>query len=275
MTLVLRDLKRPGIALHAVLAGLARLIGEDIANLADNTPVRVHDIRVSTKKIRALLRLAGSQIGQEDRAALVADLQLIKNTFSGTRDDDVMRLRLQQVFSAERAVRAIEKLGLAPVAESADFVAAAAACAAADLSSRLAALPLDGLTSELLAENAVSSYRRARKLMRRCEKSPEDDRMHEWRKRVKDACYHAMALSTLPAMEEFARPLDALAESLGEYHDLALLGQRAAGHQKIAARVSTAKQKVGRRCFKAAGPVFRQPPSRFARKLLRMVLSSR
>jgi len=275
MTLVLSNLKRPGTALHGLLAGLARLIREDIANLADNTTVRIHDIRVSTKKIRSLLRLAGSQIAEEDRAALVADLQLIKNTFSGTRDDDVMRLRLQQVFSAERAAKAIEKLGLAPVEGPPDFVAAAAVSAAADLSSRLAALKLDGLTPELLVENAAASYRRARKLMRRCEKSPDDDLMHEWRKRVKDACYHATALSTLTAMDEFARPLDTLAESLGEYHDLALLDQRVADHQKIAANVSGAKHKVGRRCFKAAGSVFRQPPSRLARKLLRMVLSSR
>lgn len=273
MTLVLRDLKRPGPALHGVLAGLARRIGEDTANLADHPTVRIHDIRVSTKKIRSLLRLAGSQMAPEDRDALVEDLQFIKNTFSGTRDDDVMRLRLQQAFSAERAAKAMEKLGLARVEGPADFVAAPAA--SADLSSRLAALKLAGLTPELLVENAAASYRRARRLMRRCEKSPEDDRMHEWRKRVKDVCYHAMALSTLPAMEEFARPLDALAESLGEYHDLALLGRRAVDHQKIAARVSAAKHKVGRRCFKAAGSVFRQSPSRFAAKLLRMVLSSR
>jgi len=275
MTLALSDLKNPGAALHRVLGNFANSIREDIAKLADNTAVRIHDIRVSSKKIRSLLRLAGSQIAEDERDVLVADLQLIKNTFTGTRDEDVMRLRLRQVFSAERAAKAMERLGLARVAESADCVATAASLAAADLSSRLAALNLDGLTPELLVENAAASYRRARKVMRRCEKSPEDDLMHEWRKRVKDVCYHAMALSSLPAMEEFSGPVDALAESLGEYHDLALLGQRAALEKKIASRISAAKHKLGRHSFQAARDVFRLTPRRFEEKLLRMVLSSR
>ncbi len=267
MTLILSDLKRPGTSLHGVLVGFARQIQGDIENLADNTAVRIHDIRVSTKKIRSLLKLAGSEISENERAALVALLRQIKNTFSGSRDEDVMRLRLEQIFPDGRAEQIVGKLGLAPSEESPDISGGEAVGAAEELFSRLASLDLKGLTPPHLVENAVSLYRRARKIMRRCEKTPDDDLMHEWRKRVKDVCYHAMALSALPSVEDSSKPLDALAESLGEYHDLALLGARAATYKKIADRVSAAKRKVGRRCFQAAKEIFTSSAKKFTREL--------
>ena len=91
--------------------------------------------------------------------------------------------------------------------------------------------------------------------------------MHEWRKRVKDVCYHSMALSAVPFMEETSQPLDGLAECLGEYHDLALLGVRAAEHKKIAARVSAAKRNVGKRCFEAAENIFHDSAKKFGKAL--------
>jgi len=271
MTLTLTDLKRPGASLHDVLDGLARLIVENIGRLPDDAVVRIHDIRVSTKKIRSLLRLAASEISVEDRAALVACLQAIKNTFSDSRDEDVMRETLRQILPGKRATEMAEKLGLVPSENTSPLPTASASASAAQLSSLLAALNLNGLTPEHLAENAASSYRRARRIMSQCKKSRDDDAMHEWRKRVKDVCYHAMAFSAVPPMEEFARPLDALAESLGDYHDLALLGVRAADHKTIAARVNSAKGKVGKRCFNAAKPLFHSPAGKFAKELARLL----
>ncbi|MEI6339028.1 MAG: CHAD domain-containing protein [Verrucomicrobiota bacterium] len=273
MPFILSDQERPGAFLRGVLRGFARVIVENIERLPDDAIVRIHDIRVSTKKIRSLLRLAGPEISVEDHAAVLACLKAIKNTFSASRDDDVMRQRLPQVFSGKRAEQAEKKLGLARTENASPLVAGPASAAATQLSSRIAALNLDGLTPEHLVENATSSYRRARQIMARCKKSPDDDAMHAWRKRVKDVCYHAMAFPATPSLEECVRPVDSLAEWLGEYHDLTLLGGRASDHKKIAARLNAAKHKVGKRCFKAAKSIFRKTPAGFERRLSRMVLS--
>ena len=266
MTLQLKDLQRPGASLHELLNDLAGLIAENITHLAEDTVVRIHDIRVSTKKIRSLLRLADSEISPKQHTALVACLRDIKNAFSGSRDEDVMRQRLNQIFPADRAAIIESKLDLIPAGNSA-APAMNSADQAATLLSLLATLKFETLTTSHLVENAAAAYRRARKLMKRCEKRPDDEIMHEWRKRVKDVCYHALAFSSLPSQEKFANPLDAVAESLGEYHDLALLGARASGHKKVVNRVAAAKSKVGKRCFRAAKPLFQKPAGKFAKEL--------
>jgi CHAD domain-containing protein len=267
MTLELPDLKNPGASLRIVLNELAQFIAQNVNKLPEDSATRIHDIRVSAKKIRSLLRMADTQISSEERLVMVKILRTIKDTFSGSRDEDVMRQRLQQIFSKDRVTKVKRKLGLDSPEPPPEPDLQVATTSTASLDAQLSTLPLDGLTPATLVENAATAYRRARRIMQKCKKSPEDDTMHAWRKRVKDVFYHAMALSVLPAMEEFAKPLDPLAESLGEYHDLALLGERARGHEKISARISAEKRKVGKRCFKAAAPLFKRPTGKFAKNL--------
>lgn len=267
MNLILQDPRNPGPSLQEVLGGLARFLVENVENLADDPVQRIHDIRVSTKKIRSLLRLAGSEIPDPTWQALTICLREIKNAFSVSRDDDVMRERIGQVFPKKRAASVLDKLGLSEPDDSPLPDAGQAISRLAELSSLLTTLSLDGLTPEHLVENVTASYRRARRLMKRCRKSPDDETMHEWRKRVKDVCYHTMALAEVPFLAGRVEPLDALAERLGEYHDLALLGGRARGRKTIAARVGAAKKKIGKQCFRSAENLFAQSAGKFAKEL--------
>lgn len=261
------DLQKPGPSLREVLGELVRFLVENVENLADDPVRRIHDIRVSTKKIRSLLRLARAEIPKPTRKALTVCLREIKNAFSVTRDADVLRERIEQVFSPKHASSAMDTLGLSNSDTSVMPDTGQALSRLAELSSLLAGLSWDSLTRDHLVENVAASYRQARKLMRRCQAAPNDEVMHAWRKRVKDVCYHAMALAEVPVQADRIKALDALAEQLGEYHDLALLHARVRDRKPLAARVRKAKKSSGRKCFRPAEKLFAQPAGKFAKEL--------
>ena len=269
MKLELRDLQKPADSLREALLGFADALREDIARIGEDTPTRIHDIRVGTKKIRALLRMAGDLVAEEEGEKFGDILREIRNTFAGSRDLEVMRLRLEELFPLEQAAAAVTLLGLTPAEEAAKPDTARPAELAGELKSRLEKLNLDVLTSRDLVENAATSYRKARKLLRKNKKGPENDLMHEWRKRTKDVCYHALALSDLKPAKKPADSLDALAEMLGDYHDLALLEERAQNHPHLINVICARKKDLEKQCFKAGQKIFDQPPSEFSRKIRR------
>lgn len=265
MNLELRDLQQPGEGLGEVVRDFTAALRADIENVGDKTTTRIHDIRVGTKKLRALLRL-GAEAAPED-TPLAVRLRAIRQAFSGSRDADVMRQRVEELLP-ENTDAALRELSL----ETPDAVASLPQEAAlqlwGELDAMLREIDFAKVTRLGLVENATRSHKRARKLMRKCQETPDDDvLMHDWRKRTKDACYHAMILASVKGMQKRVAPLDALAEKLGEYHDLSVLGSRAEGHDLISAVVDKRKRAARRECFKAAEKIFRQKPSKFRKKL--------
>lgn len=267
MTLELRDLGRPGESLGEVTFGFAEALCADIENIGSDTATRIHDIRVGTKKLRALLRFAEEVIGPEERKAITAGLREIRQAFAGSRDEEVLRHRLTELLSGD-APPAIVALELDPGSSSSVPAMELPRDLAANLRTRFAAVNFPAVTLAALVHQAGRSYRRARRLMAECRIRPRDDvLMHEWRKRTKEVCYHALALSAVKPMAKLAAPLDALAESLGKYHDLALLAERSSGHERIKAVVDKRKREVARECFRAAKKIFRRKPSALQKKL--------
>lgn len=261
----LASLDDPGAALKAALLGFSRGINEDIANLADDTVTRIHDIRVSTKKIRALLLLAGRRVPKAERKALFGMLREIRGAFAGSRDAEVMRGAMAKILPKRRVAAAIRKLHLEAKETPADT--AAALTWASELDSRLAALDFDGLKPRKVLAAAADSYETARKLRKKCRKLDDDVLMHTWRKRVKEFCYHTMALADLKVMGKLVDGADKFAESLGEYHDLALLTAQAKDHPPVLGAILQAKQEKGEKCLSLAEEVFRVSQGKFARKL--------
>lgn len=261
----LASLDDPGTALKAALLGFSRGITADIANLADDTVTRIHDIRVSTKKIRALLLLAGRRVPKAERKALFGVLREIRGAFAGSRDAEVMRDAIAKILPKRRAAAAIRKLRLE--AKEAPVDTPAALMWASELESRLAALDFDGLKPRKILAAAADSYETARKLRKKCRKLDDDVLMHTWRKRVKEFCYHAMALADFKVMAKLVSGADKFAETLGEYHDLALLAAQAKDEAAILASVLEAKKEKGEKCLAHAGEVLSVPPRKFARKL--------
>lgn len=270
MTLELRDWRTPGESLGEVVHAFAAALRSDIENVHDDPATRIHDIRVGTKKLRALLRLGSEAVGNLDAPSV--HLRAIRQAFSGTRDAEVMRQRLAELFP-EATPAALRELHLEAPDTQPALPQESALELCNELDTLLAAVDFSRVTRAGLIENATRSHRRARKLLRQCRKKPDDDvLMHDWRKRTKDACYHAMALGGVKILQKRIAPLDALAEKLGEFHDLSVLGSRAEGHDLISTVVQKRKAVVRGDCFEAAKKILRRKPSAFRKKLAAQIL---
>ena len=261
MDLTFRDLAKPGPSLSEVLHGLSRELVENIERLPDDSVTRIHDIRVSTKKIQGLLRLSGKFIDAADQLAVRALTRSIRTAFAGQRDEEVIQLRFKELLPSADS----SELSPAPVVAAVSPEEALGQ--ARQLVTMLAGFSLEALHRRDLVRTAAASYRKARRLLKSCRRAPEDDAMHTWRKRVKDVSYQTLALASLPHLARRTAPLDRLADALGEYHDLAVLQTRLGGHETHAKVVARRKQKVGKTAFKLGAKILAKPPGDFAKKL--------
>lgn len=269
MNLALPDLQQPGPGLAQVLSGLARGIRSDIENLSTDTGTRIHDIRVSSKKIRSLLKLTRPAVPKDRRKQLAGLARQLKELFSGSRDEEVMRQRLRELWPEEEYDHVLSLLNFAQGESAGPFPLADAVAVADSLNQGIDQLDLTELTIQTAGKNAVRAYREARQLWTRCARDPDDVLMHDWRKRVKDAYYHADALSPAKFFRKRVEPLDALADSLGQYHDWAVLSARTAGHPATAKAIAAIKRRTARRCFRCAEKALEDSPTLFARKVRR------
>jgi CHAD domain-containing protein len=80
-------------------------------------------------------------------------------------------------------------------------------------------------------------YRRGRRDFRAAPREPSAERLHEWRKRVKDLWYHTSLLRDTwePVMTALAGEAHELSDRLGDDHDLAVLLDWARQHTGVAA----------------------------------------
>lgn len=196
----------------------------------------IHGARKDLKKLRAAIRLLHRELGEQayraenaryrEAGRLLApsrDAEVKLETLEGLRERLAGRLPAEEVegrlddlrrerdaaVEAVRAGNAIER-ALALIEEGRE---------------RIAIWPLETDSWELVGPGIDSAYRRGRKAMRRAAEEPSGERLHGWRKRVKDLWYHLRILrDALPehraAMIDRA---DELADVLGDHHDLAVL----------------------------------------------------
>jgi CHAD domain-containing protein len=219
--------------------GLSRVASEQLsdalAGLQDpGDPVKaVHEARKSVKKSRAALRLARPALPKdayrrEDRALRDAGRSL-----SGARDADVLLEtvdalserfagQLPEAEFAELRERMAEQL--AAVREGGDDTAAAAELLEA-AAARIEQWPLDSVDWDTALDGATDAYARGRKALAIAEDDPDDEHLHDLRKRVKDLWYHQRLLTDAwpGIMNAQVDETDGLAVNLGDDHDLAVL----------------------------------------------------
>ena len=213
--------------LRTRLAESAALLGE--AAVAPRETV--HDFRKLMKRARATLRLLSDADGLDLR--LIEEIcRDVARRFSALRDLDVMiaaveereqmpaywPVDLRQRLVAEREA----ELGRGVLGQPAlDEMAAQLARADA----AVATLELERLSAGALRRALKRSHRKARRALRHCHGTLDDEHFHELRKRCKREFYQRELLETiidLPHRHRTAR-LDALCDSLGEQQDLAVL----------------------------------------------------
>lgn len=211
--------------------GIARVFQREAKKAAESgrarsIPATVHELRQRIKKMRAILRLVRSEIGDERFALESERLRDIGRQLSDMRDAEVRLRTLEQVLEDgvkdKHRFRALHR----------EFSRNAAFCtkAARALLNEIIfqppePLPLERLDSKKLSEALEKTYRRARKALRIAHAEPTVEHLHDLRKRSKDL-WHILRLLQC-AFAEVLKPQAAqfkrLSRYLGEYLDLALL----------------------------------------------------
>ena len=199
--------------------------------------VTVHEVRKNLKKLRAAMRLAIPEVGKnrhsrEDRCVrkigrLVSDLrdaQVRLQTLIQLRDDtakgpeDSPFPRIEELLSLEResfsaAFAGWQKQAI-PQLERVE--------------ARLLKWPLEGSTWKQVCGAVCKIYKRGQRRLATTINDPDPEKLHAWRKRVKDLWYQLRILQPLnrAVLTEMAHDADVLGELLGSEHDLAFLWAR-------------------------------------------------
>ncbi len=226
---------------ESVEAGIKRIVDEQLASalkdLRGGDPKKadaaVHACRKRLKRIRAIVRLVREDLGEvvfavenasfrdaggslseaRDAAVLVKTLDGLKTSVEGA----AFKGARKKMLARRRAVakRALETgNGLESVALLVDEARA-----------RVANWKIERDGWDALRPNLKRIYAEARAAYERAEIGGEAELFHEWRKRVKDLWHQSEVLEGVwpVVMKEMAEQFHALADILGDEHDLSVL----------------------------------------------------
>ena len=252
----------------------------------------VHQARKRLKRLRALLRLA--------RPALASDTY--------TSESTLFRDAGRQLSGPRDAAVLVETLDRLVEQSSPDLSAAAVASLrqrlAADHAAQLAVLRKSGAVravhEELAAAHARTAqwevaeggfesigpglrrvYRRGRRRMQAAAKQPDGERLHEWRKRVKDLWHAAEILEPAQPkrMGRLAERAHELSKLLGDDHDLFVLREFLGTHggyptgearrQEVLESLEQRRLGLQAEAFALGEKVYAKRPKRFVRRIER------
>jgi len=196
----------------------------------------VHNARKSFKKIRSLLRLMRSELGEttykrenswfrraahrlaraRDAEALLETYDKLSERFPEMGEGPMAGLHQKLIERREHIVE--EQLDLS--AEARELAAKLER-----MPTRLDAWRLRKKGFKALKQGLTKGYRRGRKTFEKAFADPSDERFHEWRKRVKDYWYHSRLLQRVwpEFMDARIEQLKRLSDLLGDDHDLSVL----------------------------------------------------
>jgi CHAD domain-containing protein len=264
---------------HAV-ARMARAeltdAAESISGRATATD-RVHDMRTSLKKTRALLRLVKPSVGKPARREN-RRLRDVARAVAGFRDADVV---LDTFDALAKDVPPSRRRHLERPRRR----------LAAQLRAQRQQLFGDGKDDELrrrlrqrakrvqrwvprsgswraIGPGLIDEYRRAREAMANAYDSGDNLAFHEWRRAVKAHRHHVQALAPLSpgTMNRRLGALDRLGDLLGDEHDLTILGDALERERLL--RVLDRRQAALRAQARPLGArLFAERPSDFGRRV--------
>ena len=223
---------------EAVPEGLRRIAGGRIDHALDELGGKtdsshedaVHEARKDMKKLRAVLRLARDELGDEVYRRENEGFRDAARKLSGVRDADVMLGTLKSLDGSFPQLRDSlkEHRRNARRGDTADEVIATLV----DARERVEEWPLERDGFEALEGGLRRIYRRGRRAWQAVEEEPTTENLHEWRKREKDLWYHLTLLREAwpPLLKPTADEAHELSDRLGDDHDLAVLLEWAHRH---------------------------------------------
>lgn len=204
----------------------------------DRDPVgAVHQARKEVKKSRSLLRLVEPGLGKKVYRRENRTLRDAARTVAHVRDADVMvetAEKLHERFAGRLPARSFTALRnrLAKEAQrsrgSVDGeIGGELTAALQDVAYRVEEWPLDDAGWEVARKGVAQAYKRGRQAFAVANADPTADNLHELRKRVKDLWYQQRLLRRAwpPVLGAQADEAHALADLLGDDHDLAVLAE--------------------------------------------------
>ena len=256
---------------------------------ADGDPgAAVHDARKRFKRLRAVLRLARDDLGDDVYRRENDAFRDVGRRLSGVRDAKVMVETLDALSDGDgngRSERPFARLRSALLREQEeaheklqrdDATLRDVRADLADARARVAAWPLTPDAGQaVLAPGLRRIYRRGRKAYRAAAANPSAEALHDLRKRVKDLRYAAqVARPVAPKrMRKLAKRANALADLIGDDHDLAVLREAAAersatltGDELAHLRelIDHRRARLQKRALKAAERLYKPKPRRIA-----------
>jgi len=276
--------------------GITRVAGEQLdaavrrlENPAGVGAKDVHEARKSLKRLRALARLLRPVLADEDYRRENEALRDAARHLAGARDAEVIALTLDRLardegddaFAALRTHLQGEREAAAARLQ-ADAGPAREAAAELGVVRGRAVAWVDATADFAAIEPGLRRlYREGRERHRRVRRRATVERLHEWRKRVKDLRYCAELLAPLDPerMADLAEQADRLGEILGDEHDVGVLVAFAKAHpelftspaertrlRKLARRESA---RLRRRAIRLGDELYARRPRRFTRPLVR------
>jgi CHAD domain-containing protein len=200
---------------------------------ASNSATAVHETRKSLKRVRALLRLFRTGLGETTFRAENARFRDIGAMLSSARDSQVL---IQTALKLETLPGQVSNAGLAAFkkmlqedgAENPpvpDAVIAEALEKLLKSAKSFRRLKVGGGAFDIVEGGLKLSYGKALKNFNAAYANPHDEAFHEWRKTVQQHWRH-MALISRAWPDHFASRVTAaraLSQLLGDDHDLAML----------------------------------------------------
>ncbi len=214
--------------------------------------IGVHEARKAMKRLRAMLRMARDEIGEEIFQAENAVLRDVARVLSPVRTAHVLGELARSLLlelganvppdAASHLVTSLDAMSREQSAAVLDDQQTMTNVVTTLLAARsryeswpvvdtdLSALgqPRHRIPDEFssIEPGIRRTYRRGRRAMRVAQESPTVHAFHEWRKRAKYLRYHMEALHLVwpEVVGGLAEALDTLGETLGDEHDLAELG---------------------------------------------------
>lgn len=204
--------------LASLLLQLATRAVDDARRIGRDHDNAVHMLRVRMKKLHAVLLLASDDPARDGLAPVIKRIRSIKDGVAGSRDTWVTE-------------RLAMKLGeglipLAPQPAVPEWSARKVLQQTRALLATVRDLPLPRQSWGRILARHERSLRRARRAMKRCRHSHDEEDFHRWRKRVKTLFYQSLALHHRDTADLDLRALDLLGRRLGREHDLTLLKAR-------------------------------------------------
>jgi CHAD domain-containing protein len=250
---------------------------------------RIHAVRTSIKKVRALARLVRPVVGREAKRE-DRRLRRLARAIGDVRDAEVVLSTFDAVLSELREGARARLGGVRGRLASRLRVAAqpfGEGGKAAGLGRRLRraakrcarwAPPRKLEVSRAFGEGFLKGYRRARRAMKMAYAAPSGERFHAWRRAVKTHRHQVFMLETLGSAELAARlpELERLGQWLGDEHDLTTLGaaleevresfERVRDRELVARALARRQSELRARARTVGDKLFARSPAALARR---------